>query len=85
MATLTIHNDHATYSAQMPQAGTHTKEIMSMIMERPMGKVPENIDCTGWERAALNVCGYIAYRIILSMQPAEKRTTFKAKITMAIH
>ena len=85
MTASKIHNAHAKSIAKLPQAGTHTKQNMLMIVARPSGKAPRNIDCTGWRRAALNVSGYMIYRIILRMQPPIKRTTLRAKMIMEIH
>lgn len=85
MAASSDHNASANSAAHVPQAGTHTRQNMLTIVERPIGNAPRNIACTGWNMTALIVLGYMVYRIILSMQPAMKRKTLRAKITIEIH
>jgi hypothetical protein len=42
-----IHNPQAKFLVHSPHTGTQTKQNMLMIVDKPMGTVPINIDCTG--------------------------------------
>lgn len=39
-----VHKPHAKYRVHSPQTGTQARTIMLMIVARPMGKVPMNMD-----------------------------------------
>lgn len=52
-----IHIPQATFFVHSPQDGTHTKQNMLMMVAKPMGKVPMNIDWTGWRIMAMKMSG----------------------------
>lgn len=84
MTASKIHKPQAKYRAHSPQTGTQTKQNMLMMVVRPMGKVPMNIDWTGWVIITAKISGYSVYRNKLMMQPAVKRSTLSAKMTTEI-
>jgi hypothetical protein len=57
---------------------------MLMIVDKPMGTVPINIDCTGWTIMAPKISGYRVYRKTLMIHPVTKRRTLIAKMTTEI-
>ena len=79
-----IHNPQAKSLAQTPHAGTQTKQNMLMIVARPMGKVPRNIDCAGWVTITGNMSGYIRYRRAVISRKTINNSTLKANRTTDI-
>jgi hypothetical protein len=57
---------------------------MLIIVVKPMGNVPMNIDWTGWTIIAPKISGYSVYRKRLMIHPVTKRRTLRAKMTTEI-
>lgn len=74
-----IHNPQAKLRVQSPQAGTQTRQIMVMIVDNPIGKVPRYMDWMGWMRTGLMSSGYMVYRSAEITQKTAKRATFRTK------
>jgi hypothetical protein len=79
-----IHKPQAKFLVHSPHSGTQTKQNMLIIVVKPMGNVPMNIDCTGWTIMAPKISGYSVYRKKLMIHPVMKRRTLIANMTTEI-
>src|SRR5271154_351785 len=56
--TTSIHQStHASWAAQLPNAGMQTKAVIFTMVARPMGTLPRKSDWTGWYSMAVKMPG----------------------------